>query len=276
MLGPQEVLDAQQRDNTPRGDLISPVSHGQQWPEGAAPGSRGPGGQPPPPSWHRAQDGAQVPLVVPATDPVLGALDPLPLCPTSVSKLKPSSGRRRKAGAAGGTALTCQQPGWMKVPSTLPSRAGSASERSPARARHRSCQSSEGPACGTLSSHVQGRRPSAVSTMGSPAGGTQAPPGGGWGTQPHWPCHLSAHGHTGAAVAPALTQERRTLFLLPQMHRQPHPVPHEACFVPASVSPAFLPKGVAAGANTCVKIVGFRKIVKPGKCDRNSRAASSK
>lgn len=81
------------------------------------------------------------------------------------------------------------------------------------------------------------------------------------GTQPHWPCHLSAHGHTGAAVAPALTQERRTLFLLPQTHRQPHPVPHEACFVPASVSPAFLPRGVAAGANTCVKIVGFRKIV---------------
>ena len=95
---------------------------------------RGPevlGGQPPPPSWHRAQEGAQVPLVVPATDPVLGALDPLPLCPTSVSKLKPSSGRRRKAGAAGGRGLTSQHPDGMKVPSTLSSRAGSGSEKEP-------------------------------------------------------------------------------------------------------------------------------------------------
>lgn len=58
MLDPQEVLDTQQRDNTPRGDLISTVSHGQQWPEGAAPGSRGPGGAAPTPVLAPAQEGA--------------------------------------------------------------------------------------------------------------------------------------------------------------------------------------------------------------------------
>ena len=105
MLDPQEVLDAQRRDNTPHGDLISPVSQGQQWPEGAAPGSRGPGGAAPTPVLAPGSGGRPGPSGGPSDGSRLGCPGP----PSSLSHLslqtqtqfrqeeKGRSGRRKRA-----------------------------------------------------------------------------------------------------------------------------------------------------------------------------------